>query len=209
MQSCALVGRVAELGSFGTMKRAIVILGGTALVVFLAWLVWWVGMVFELEYPYTFTLMRVRNAVSVSGVPAAQIIRADGANWSGGLQWHTCSYCADAFGNHKNLTLVRLSAPDKTASYYFAYCRPTHVLMPLMYRTAAQFPSLMPSGDELRPVGELDGTGRTSSFGEGNLELPRKWYRTATGAELGGPANRSQPIRSETNRTSAAAGSGR
>jgi len=176
---------------------------------FLAWVVWFVGMVLELEYPYAFTLMEVRSAVSVSGVPAAQIIRADGDDWSGGLHWHTCSYCADAFGDHKNLTLVRLRAPDKTTSYYFAYCRRTHALVPLMERTAAQFPSLMPPGDELRPVGELDGTGRTSSFGEGNLELPRKWYRTATGAEPGGAATGAKPIGSETNRTSSAAGSRR
>ncbi len=191
------------------MKRAFALLGGTVFLIFLAWVVWAVGMVLEFEYPYAFTLMRVRSAVSVSGVPAEQIIRADGADWSGGLQWHTCSYCANAFGDQKNLTLVRLSAPDKKTSYYFAYCRPTNVLVPLMDRTAAQFPSLMPRGDSLRPVGAMDGTGRVSSFGEGNLALPEKWYRTATGADPGGAASRSQPIRTETNRTSTAAGSGR
>jgi hypothetical protein len=189
------------------MKRAITVL---VLSAFVVWLVWWVGMVFEFEYPYTFTLMRVRSATSVSGLPAAQIIKSDSADWSGGLDWHTCSYCADAFGDHRNLTLVRLTAPDKAKAtfYYFAYCRQTHVIVPLMDKTAAQFPSLMPAGDELRPVGELDGTGRTSSFGDGELKLPAKWYRTAAGAEPGGAANRSQPIRSETNRPSSAAGSG-
>jgi hypothetical protein len=170
------------------MKKAIIVLGCLALLVGIAL---FIGMAFELEYPYTFTLMRMRSAISIKGVPASQIIKADGADWSGGLDWHTCSYCADVFGNHKNLTLMRLTAPDKTTSYYFAYCRKTHVLVPLMDRTAAHFPSLMPKDDELRPIGQLDGTGRTSSFGEGELKLPPKWYRTATGAELGGAANRS------------------
>jgi hypothetical protein len=168
---------------FGIMKRAILILGCAALAVFAAWLVWFVGVLFELEYPYTLTLMHVRHAVSVGGKPFSEILKADGATWASRYHWHTCSYCADAFGEHKNLTLVRLSSPYESMSYYFAYCRPTHVLVPLMERTAERFPSLMPTGDELRPLGELDGTGRTSSFGEGELKLPKNWYRKATGAE--------------------------
>ena len=188
------------------MKRVIVILGCVAL---LAYLVLWVGMALNLEYPYALTLMRVRKAISVKGVPVSQIIREAGIDTSRGLHWHTCSYCDDALGVHRDLILVRLDGADVARSYYFAYCRPTHVLVPLMDRTAAKFPSLVPPGDELRPIGELDGTGRTPSYGEGELKLPRNWYRKATGAEPDGAANRSQPIRSETNRTPAAAGSGR
>jgi hypothetical protein len=162
------------------MRRTLIILGCVGV---LALLVLWVGEVLQLEYPHTFTLMRARSAVSVSGVPVSQIVGT-------GLHWHTCGYCADAFGSHKGLTLVRLEKAG-TASYYFAYCRATHVLVPLMERTAQRFPSLMPPGDELRPVGELDGTGRTSSFGEGELRLPGNWYRTVTGAEPGGKTGRS------------------
>lgn len=160
------------------MKRAIISFVCIAL---FAYVVWWIGIALEFEYPYTLTLMHVRSAVSVNGVPVSQIIRSRGIDTQG-IHWHTCSYCAHAFGDHKNLVLVRLDGADKSKSYYFAYCRPTHVLVPLMDLTAKEFPSLMPPADELRPVGELDGTGRTSSFGEGELKLPKNWYGKATGA---------------------------
>jgi len=71
------------------MKRVIVILGCVAL---LAYLVLWVGMALNLEYPYALTLMRVRKAISVKGVPVSQIIREAGIDTSRGLHWHTCSY---------------------------------------------------------------------------------------------------------------------
>jgi hypothetical protein len=103
------------------MKLAIKLLAGLALVMFLLWVVWAAGMVFNCEYPYAFTLMRLQSAKSVAGVPASDIIRADGQNWGPHLHWHTCSYCADYCGDHKGLTSVHLAAPDNHTAYYFGY----------------------------------------------------------------------------------------
>src|SRR5579862_827538 len=125
------------------MRRAIITITSFLSAGLLLFLVWWVGIALEFEYPYTLTLMQVPNAVSVNGVPVSRILGNGSSHPFQGMHWHTCSYCADAFGNHKNLILVRLDRAG-TNSYYFAYCRPTHVLVPLMERTAERFPSLMP-----------------------------------------------------------------
>ena len=162
------------------MKKAIVILGSTILVGVLLWLIWLVGIVFEFEYPYTFTLMRVRSAVSTDGRPVSEIITADGADWSRGLNWHTCSYCASWCGDHKNLVSVRLDAPSNGTSYYFAFCSVTRTLVPMTDETASHFPSLVPTGDSLEGVNELNGKAGTMSVGDGNLKLPAKWFRTVT-----------------------------
>ena len=131
------------------MRRAQIFLGCLGV---LALLVWWVGITLEFEYPYTLALMQVRNAISVSGVPVSQIVGTGGGDPFHGLHRHTCSYRADAFRNHKNLTLVRLDEAG-TDSYYFAYCRPTHVLVPPMERTAQRFPSLVPVSQFVATIG--------------------------------------------------------
>ena len=154
-------------------------------VALLSFLVWLGGVVFEFEYPYAMTLSQVRRAVSVGGAPVSQIMQRQGYDMSR-LHWHTCSYCNDPLRGQRNIILVRLDVADKTNSFYFAYCRPTHVLVPMMAPTAAEFPSLMPPGDEMRSVGELDGSGSRWSLGQGDLVLPRNWYRKATGTVPGG-----------------------
>ena len=164
------------------MNKTIFILGSTLLVGVLTWIIWFVGIVFEFEYPYTFTLMRVRSAVSASGTPVSKIITADGADWSRGLNWHTCSYCSSWCGDYKNLISVRLDAPDKRTSYYFAYCSTTRTLVPMTDETASHFPSLVPAGDRLESVNQLNGKAGTLGVGAGELKLPAKWFRTVTNA---------------------------
>ncbi len=173
------------------------------LVVFLAWLIWTVGIIFEFEYPYTLVLTGVRNAKSVEGVPVSKIIKGDGEKW-GQLHWHTCSYCAYTCGDHDGLFCVQLDAPDQGTKYYFAYSSLTHTLVPMTDHTAAQFPSLMPAGDHMVNVNQLNGKAGTMSVGYGNLELPANWFRTATAAERAGVAN-DRKIGQDTNRTSSVA----
>jgi hypothetical protein len=74
--------------------------------------------------------------------------------------------------------------------------------------TAEHFPSLMPPGDQLLAVSQLSRTGG-GELGYGVLKLPAKWFRSVTLSEIGGAVNRGEPVRLETNRTSAAAGLGR
>ena len=161
------------------------ILGCVTLVGILVWIVWFVGMLCEFEYPYVFTLMRVQNAVSVNGAPVSKIIKADGADWSHGLHWHACSYCAYWCGDHKNLISLHLEAPDKSTTYYFAYCRTTHTLVPMTDGTAAHFPALMPTDDRLEGVNQLNGIAGTFSVGAGDLKLPTNWFWIVTRAEHG------------------------
>ena len=141
------------------------------------WLVWLFGMVFEFEYPYTFTLLSVQNAKSVNGVPVSGIIRGDGANWPPHLHWHTCSYCADNCGAVGGITCVELSAPDNSTIYHFAYSRETHTLVPLTSGTAAHYPALMPSNDPVRIVQQMNGNTGAYGNGYGDFELPEKWFR--------------------------------
>lgn len=204
-----LSAAVAYYCSFGFMKNAIGAVGLAALVAFIVWMVWFVGILFEFQYPYTFTLMRVQNATSVSGVPASKVIKADGADWSRGLRWHTCSYCAHLCGDQPELISVHLEVPDKSAFYYFAYCFQNHTLVPMNDCTPAHFPTLVPTGDQLEALCQLDGTKSTYYVGGGEIMLPRKWFRAATRAEPDRAANPNQPTASQTNRLSAAAGSGR
>ena len=89
------------------MKQAIQVLTFTAVLAFVTWLVWLFGMIFEFEYPYTFILMSVQSAKSVSGIAVSGIVRGDGARWPSRLHWHTCSYCADSCGNVKGLIKCR------------------------------------------------------------------------------------------------------
>ena len=170
------------------MKKAVAILGSITLVGVLVWIIWFVGIVLEFEYPYTFTLMRVRNAISVNGTPVSKIIAADGADWSRGLNWHTCSYCAYWCGDHKNLISVHLEAPDKRTTYYFAYCYTTRTLVPMTDKTASHFPSLVPIDDSLEGVNQLNGKAGRMSVGAGDLKLPAKWFRKVTNAEQGAAA---------------------
>lgn len=160
------------------MRKAMAIFGAFVGLAFVLWSIWLVGIVCEFEYPYMLTLTAVANARSPSGVAVSKIITADGSDWSHGLHWHACSYCCDLSGTNKNLISVHFQAPDKSTMYYFAYCRRTHILVPMTDHTAAHFPLLMPPGDQLQPVGVLDGNGQTTSLGYGEMKLPAKWYRS-------------------------------
>src|SRR5579863_4209922 len=112
------------------MKQFIKIMAATALLALVAWTVWFVGIVFEFEYPYTFTLLSVQHAKSIDGVPVSKIIRGDGANWPAHLDWYTDSYIDDSCGNVRGITTVALAAPDNSTRYYFAYSSETHTLVP-------------------------------------------------------------------------------
>jgi hypothetical protein len=191
------------------MKQAIKALTFTAVLAIAAWLAWFFGIVFEFEYPYTLTLVSVQSAKSVNGVPVSGIIKSDGAQWPPGLHWHTCSYCANSCGRVKGLICVQVSAPDNSTIYHFAYSRETHTLVPLTSRTAAHYPTLMPTNDPVRIVQQMNGNTGAYGNGYGEFELPEKWFRKVTHTEPGGAANRSQPVALETNRTSSAAGSRR
>lgn len=160
-------------------RLAVAIITGVILAGLL-WAIWFVGMVMEFEYPYMFTLMKVRNATSISGVPISKVIKADGDDWSGGLHWHTCSYCAYNCGDSKNLISVQLEAPNKRTCYFFAYCRTTHTIVPLNDATAAHFPSLMPPGDKLESAYMLNGKTGVSGNGFGDFKVPANWFRKAT-----------------------------
>jgi hypothetical protein len=185
------------------MKQAIKLIAGAALVALVSWLVRTFGMIFEFEYPYVLTLMSVGGATSVTGMSATEIIRANGEKWGPRLHWHTCSYCAGSCGDHKNLICVQLEAPNERTRYYFAYRRDDHTLVPMTSGTATQFPKLMPVDDRVENICQLNGQPGMMSIGYGNLELPVKWFRAATRADPGSPANRSQPVHQATNRTSA------
>jgi hypothetical protein len=189
------------------MKQAIIVLALMAGLAVAAWLVWLFGMIFEFEYPYTLTLRSLQNARSVNGVSVSEIIKADGAMWPPRLYWHTCSFCADWCGDVNGLIAVTLSAPDKSTIYHFAYCRETRTLVPLTGRTATHYPALMPSNDPVRMVQQMNGNTGVLGNGYGDFQLPEKWFRKATHTD--GAANGRQPVRPETSRPSAAAGSGR
>lgn len=165
------------------MKQAIKVLAFTAVLAFGTCLVWFFGMVFEFEYPYTLTLMSVQSAKSVNGVPVSGIIKGDGAKWPSRLHWHTCSYCADSCGNVRGLISVQLSAPDNSTIYHFAYSRETHSLVPLTHGTAAHYPALMPSNDPVRIVQQMNGNTGAYGDGYGEFELPEKWFRKTTHTE--------------------------
>jgi hypothetical protein len=175
-----LQAEFVQYGSLSDVKRLFSIFLCTALMAVLAWIVWLAGMVFELEYPYTFKLLAVGKAISYEGVPVAKIITSDGGDWSGRLNWYMCSYCADRCGNYDNLVSVRLDTPDRKVSYYFAYCIETRTLVPMTEHTAAHFPSLMPKGDRLETVTVLTRGGSGGSIGAGELMLPANWFRTVT-----------------------------
>lgn len=200
---------MAPLSTYGEMKQGIIALSLTAVLALGVWLVWLFGVAFEFEYPYTFTLMSVQNAKSVNGAPVSGIIKGDGAKWPTRLRWHTCSYCADSCGKVRGLVCVELSAPDNSTIYHFTYNRETHTLVPLTRRTAAHYPALMPSNDPVRIVQQMNGNTGAYGNGYGDFELPEKWFRKVTHTEPDGATNGRQPVRSETNRTSPAAGSRR
>jgi hypothetical protein len=181
------------------MKRTITVLVIMALMVVGIWGIWFYGIVFEYEYPYTFTLMKVRNAKSVNGVPVSQIIRGDGAKWPSAMQWHTDSYFADNCGDAPGLVCVLLRAPDNSTSYYFAYSYETHTLVPLTAGTASHFPSLMPSNDPVRIVQEMNGNTGAYGNGYGTFELPEKWFHKVTHTDTNNVANGGQPPGSVTN----------
>jgi hypothetical protein len=164
--------------SFGFMKRRIVYALSAALVFYIAGLVWVFGIIFEFEYPYTFILMRVRNATTFSGAPIAAIIKALGSEWGREIAWHTDSYCANWCGPHKNLICVFLDDPDKSARYLFAYNRQTHTLVPMTVQTAARFPEILPTGDNLVSIAKLHGREDTAYLGNNALELPAKWFQS-------------------------------
>jgi len=189
------------------MKQGLKVFACTALLAFGTWLVWLFGMMFELENPYTFVLMRVQNAKSVLGDPVSGIIKADGAKWPPRLHWHTCSYCADWCGNVRGLTCVTLSAPDNSTIYHFAHSRETHTLVPLTRGTATRYPALMPTNDPVCIVQRMNGNTGAYGNGYGDFELPEKWFRKSTHTEPDGAANRSQPIASGTNLMYVTAGS--
>ena len=168
------------------MKKIIAVLGCLALGAFLFCAIWYLGWMFEFEYPYVFTLAKVRNAKSTFGIPISEIIKADGANWSQGLHWHTCKYCAYWCGDHENLISVHLETPDTSNTYYFAYCRTTDTLVPMTDGTATRYPSLVPADDHLEGVNQLNGIAGTLSVGAGDLKLPTKWFRMVTQSENGG-----------------------
>jgi hypothetical protein len=84
------------------MKRLFMFVGLLAL----TWCIWFFGVVLEFEYPYMFTLAKVCNAISTSGVSISKVIKSDGQDWSRGLHWHSCSYCAGNCGNHDSLINV-------------------------------------------------------------------------------------------------------
>jgi hypothetical protein len=190
------------------MKQAIKVLAFMAVLAAGTWLAWLFGMIFEFEYPYTFALMSVQNAKSVNGVPVSGITKGDGAEWPARLHWHTCSYCANSCGDVKGLICVQVSAPDNSTIYHFAYSRETQTLVPLTRGTAARYPALMPTNDQVRIVQQMNGHTGVYGNGYGDFELPEKWFRKVTRTERGGAANRGQPVGSETKRTSAAAGPG-
>jgi hypothetical protein len=160
------------------VRKTLAIVGAFIGLAFILWSIWLVGIVCEFEYPYELTLIAVTNSKSASDVPVSKIIKSDGSNWGRGPHWHTCSYCCDFCGTNRNLISVHIQAPDKSTMYYFAYCRRTHILVPMTDHTAAHFPLLMPPGDKLQPVGILDGSGQTISLGYGEMKLPAKWYRS-------------------------------
>ncbi|MDB6020931.1 MAG: hypothetical protein JWQ04_788, partial [Pedosphaera sp.] len=150
------------------------------------YVVWFVGILFEFEYPYVFTLMGVRNAVSATGVPVSKIINSYEPYKDRHLHWHTCSYEDQWCGNHPDLVAVELRSEDGGQSEtleLFAYSRRTHILVPMTGKTAGDFPSLMPPGDELANVRALNGLPGTQNIGIGNFKLPAKWFRTIIQAE--------------------------
>ena len=160
------------------MKSLIVYALIAALALSLASGVWIFGIIFDFEYPYTFTLMRVRNAKSVSGVPVAAIIKAHGSEWDRDIAWHTDGYCANWCGPHKNLICVFLDAPDKSARYLFAYNRQRNTLVPMTEQTANCFPEMLPIGDNLVSIAKLHGREDTSYVGRNALELPAQWFQS-------------------------------
>src|SRR3712207_5233792 len=68
-----------------------------ALIPVLAFAVYAVGMFFELEYPYWWTLRSVRSAAAPNGQPALPQVARDLDVPVESLHVHTCSYCADWF----------------------------------------------------------------------------------------------------------------
>lgn len=170
------------------MKKAVKALVITAVVVFGIWAIWFFGDIFEFEYPYTFTLMKVRNAQSVNGIPVSQIIK-------GGGHWHTCSYCADGCGDVEGLVCVHLSGTGD----YFAYSYDTHTLVPLNARTAADYPSLMPSNDPVRLVMEMNGNTGVQGNGYGDFKLPEKWFHKVTHTETNNAVTGGAVSNSKTN----------
>jgi hypothetical protein len=165
------------------MRRGAAILGGIALVGLSLWILWFVGIVFEFEYPYTLTLARVRQAKSADGTPISKIITADVLETDGGLRWHTCNYCAHWCGNHNDLVSVRLEAPGKRAAYHFAYSHSTRTLVPMTDAAAAQFPLLLPSGDTLTGINQLNRKPGVFTVGQAELKLPEKWFGKVTASD--------------------------
>ena len=157
--------------------RVFALLGG---LVVLGFVVFDVVSVLELECAYVFTLLRIPSATSVNGVPVSKIVKAEDAHW------FTDGYNNDLIGNIQNLTAIRLDIGTDPTLYWFAYDNRTRVLVPMTDSAAARFPALMPSGDELVDLGELNaGSPSNMTVGAGVIKLPAKWFRASNRAEPG------------------------
>lgn len=174
------------------MRQILIVAGWLALFGFLCLLILGVGLVLEFEYPYTFTLMGVRNAVSVDGVPVSSLIRSNSTYSKMHLHWHTCSYENGWCGKSSVIRAVTLSQTDTQGHTeklldVFAYSKLTHVLVPMTDMTAKHFPSLIPKDDRLVPVDVLDGSATAVGNGIGTFELPEKWFKAITKGKAGNP----------------------
>jgi hypothetical protein len=170
------------------MRPIATVFGCLVLLGVVLYAVWFIGICFEVEYPYTFTLHQIRNsAVSYSGVPVSDIIKSNSAYSQMNLHWHTCSY--DVYGCRLNnallpVKLFQLDSQGNTVKLLdmFAYSKRTHVLVPMTEATALHFPALMPKNDTLVAVHALDSNALATGNGIGEaFELPEKWFKDVTG----------------------------
>lgn len=129
-------------------------------------LVYAVGVLFEMELPHWWLLYRVRDARTVSGEPAAEVLRRHFGREADAVHWHTCGYCIDRPGRSaENLRHVQFMMRGRFFS--FAYDPSKNQLVPMSAATAREFPELLPPGDRLVSLNSL--------IGDDEPLLPASW----------------------------------
>jgi hypothetical protein len=123
-----------------TVKERLLVIG--IILGFAAPFIWFVGIMFECEYPYFITIARASHAHTVIGESAEDVIARTLGVPRSALNWHRCSFCKN-FDRELPAGTIRVQVSTaRLESYIFAFDSRRGIIYPGDDRAKLAFPAM-------------------------------------------------------------------